>query len=115
MGEKPRDWKYLERRPGSSYEQLAIKGKRIWAWTLYCEFMNAQEPRTPEQIAENWGLPLEAVQEAVAYCQTNPPELREDKRKDDLLAEAVGLNDRTVQSGGKPRSLSTEERARLGL
>ena len=39
---------YLERRPGSSYQQLCIKGKRIWAWTLYCEFMNEKEPRTPQ-------------------------------------------------------------------
>ena len=23
-------WKYLERRPGSGYQQLCIKGKRIW-------------------------------------------------------------------------------------
>ena len=52
MSETPRKWKYLERRPGSSYQQLCIKGKRIWAWTLYCEFMNEKEPRTPEQLAE---------------------------------------------------------------
>ena len=36
----PRVRKSLERRPGSSYQQLCIKGKRIWGWTLYCEFMN---------------------------------------------------------------------------
>jgi len=29
MSEAPRVWKYLERRPGSSYQQLCIKGKRI--------------------------------------------------------------------------------------
>jgi hypothetical protein len=40
MSETLHSWKYLERRPGSSYQQLCIKGKRIWAWTLYCEFMN---------------------------------------------------------------------------
>ena len=28
MSETPREWKYLERRPGSSYQQLCIKGKR---------------------------------------------------------------------------------------
>jgi hypothetical protein len=51
MSETPRVWKYLERRPGSSYQQLCIKGKRIWAWTLYCEFLNEKEPRTPQQLA----------------------------------------------------------------
>jgi hypothetical protein len=30
MAEKPREWKHLERRPGSSYQQLCIKGKGIW-------------------------------------------------------------------------------------
>ena len=52
MSETPRTWKYLERRSGSSYQQLCIKGKRIWAWTLYCDSMNAKEPRTPQQLAD---------------------------------------------------------------
>ena len=62
MSKTPREWKHLERRPGSSYQQLCIKGKRIWAWTLYCEFMNEKESRTPEQLAVDWDVPLEAVQ-----------------------------------------------------
>jgi uncharacterized protein (DUF433 family) len=115
MSNTPREWKYLERRPGSSYQQLSVKGKRIWAWTLYCEFMNKKEPRTPEQLADDWGIPIEAVQEAIAYCQSYPPELREDHRKDDVLAEAIGMNDPAIQRSGKPRPLSTEQRVRLGL
>src|SRR5260370_21401478 len=73
MSETPRQWKYLERRPGSSYQQLCIKGKRIWAWTLYCEFMSEKEPRTPEQLAEDWNVSLEAAQEATEDCQSDPP------------------------------------------
>ena len=72
MSETQREWKYLERRPGSSYQQLCIKGKRIWAWTLYCEFMSEKEPRAPEQLAADFEIPLEAVQEAIAYCQSDP-------------------------------------------
>jgi uncharacterized protein (DUF433 family) len=115
MSETPREWKHLERRPGSSYEQLCIKGKRIWAWTLYCEFMNEKEPRTPQELANDWDDPLEAVQEAIAYCQSNPPGLHEDHRKDEVLAEAIGMNDPAVQRSGRPRPLSTEERVRLRL
>ncbi len=115
MAETPRTWKYLERRPGSSFHQLCIKGKRIWAWTLYCETMNAQEPRTPEQLASDFEIPLEAVQEAIAYCQSDPPEIREDKRRADLRREARGMNDPAYKYSGKPRPLSTEERMRLGL
>ena len=110
-----REWKYLERRPGSSYQQLCIKGKRIWAWTLYCESVSEKESRTPEQLAEDWGVPLEAVREAIEYCQSDPPALREDKRKTDILREAIGMNDPAIKYTGKPRSLSTEERARLRL
>ena len=113
MSETPREWKYLERRPGSSYQQLCIKGKRIWAWTLYCESFVEKEPRTPEQLAMDWDIPVEAVREAIEYCASNPPELREDKRKTDLLSEATGMNDPAIMYTGKPRSLSTEERARL--
>jgi uncharacterized protein YraI len=109
------EWKYLERRAGSSYQQLSIKGKRIWAWTLYCEFMNQNEPHTLQEIAENWGIPLDAVREAIAYSETNPPELRDDFRKDEVLAQAIGMNDPAIQRSGRPRSLSTEERVRLGL
>ena len=115
MSETPRAWKYLERRPGSSYQQLCIKGKRIWAWTLYCEFVSEKEPRTPEQLARDFQIPLEAVQEAIEYCQSDPPELREDHRKDDIRAEATGLNDPSYKFRGRPRPLSAEERARLGL
>jgi hypothetical protein len=115
MSETPREWKYLERRPGSSYQQLCVKVKRIWAWTLYCEFMNEKEPRTPQQLAEDFDVPLDAVREAIAYCRTDPPELREDHRKDDVLAEAIGMNDPAIKLRGRPRSLSTEERVRLGL
>jgi uncharacterized protein (DUF433 family) len=115
MTQTLRDWKHLERRPGSSYQQLCIKGKRLWAWTLYGEFMSEQEPRTPQQLAQDFDLPLEAVQEAIEYCQTDPPEIREDHRKDEVRAEATGMNDPTYKLNGKPRSLSTEERVRLGL
>jgi hypothetical protein len=115
VSETPRQWKYLERRPGSSYEQLVIKGKKIWAWMLYCQFMSEKEPQTPEQIAENWALPVEAVQEAIAYCQSDPPELREDFRKDQILREAIGMNDPVIARSGKPRPLTAEDRVRLGL
>jgi uncharacterized protein (DUF433 family) len=115
MTEAPREWKYLERRPGSSYQQLCVKGKRIWAWTLYCESLSEKEPRTPEQLAEDFQIPLEAVHEAIEYCQSDPPELREDHRKDDLRAEARGLNDPNYKFHGRPKPLSTEDRVRLGL
>jgi len=77
--------------------------------------MNEKEPRTPQRLVEDWGLPLEPVQEAIAYCQSDPPELREDHRQDELLARAIGTNDPAMKYSGRPSPLSTEERATLGL
>ncbi len=115
MSETPRQWKYLEPRVGSSYKQLYIKGKEIWAWTIYCGFMSEKEPRTPEQLAEDFDIPLEAVHEAIAYGQSDPPEVHEDYRKCQRLTEAIGMNDPAVWRIGKPRPLTVEDRARLGL
>ena len=33
---------------------------------------------TPEEVAADYDLPVEAVQEAIAYCETNPPEIADD-------------------------------------
>jgi uncharacterized protein (DUF433 family) len=115
MADSRREWKYLERRPDSSYRQLSIKGKRIWAWTLYCQSVNERELRTPEQLSEDWDIPLEAVQEAIAYGQSDPPEIHEDHRKQELLRAAIGMNDPAIRRSGRPRPLPTEERVRLGL
>jgi uncharacterized protein (DUF433 family) len=115
MSETKREWKHLERRPGSSYKQLYVKGTKIWAWTLYCETMHEEESRTPEQLAEDFQIPLEAVQEAIAYCKSDPPEIHDDYRRDQRLAEAIGMNDPDYKYHGRPKELSTEDRVRLGL
>jgi uncharacterized protein (DUF433 family) len=107
----PTNWKYLEPRPGSFYRQLWIKGRRIRAEILYGDYMRAEEPWSPEEIAEQYDLPLEAVKEAIAYCESNPPEIEGDHRREDALAEATGMNDPNYN--GKPRVLSPEERARI--
>ncbi len=108
-------WKHLEANPKSHYKQLFIKGRRIRARILYGMFMSAEEPYTPAEIAEGYGLPLEAVEEAIAYCQTDPPEIREDFEREERLMEATGMNDPDYKYGGKYRVLSPQERARLGL
>jgi uncharacterized protein (DUF433 family) len=104
-------WKHLERDPKSKLKQLSIRGRRIRARTLYGLFMSDEEPMTPEEIAADYGLPLEAVQEAIAYCQSDPPEIKEDFERQDRYMEAIGLK----EPGGKYRKLSAQERARLGL
>jgi uncharacterized protein (DUF433 family) len=108
-------WKHLAANPKSKYRQLFIKGRRIRARTLYGLYRSATEPMTPEQIALEYDLPLEAVQEAIAYCQTDPPEIKEDFDREQRIMEATGMNDPDYKQGGKYRVLSPQERAQLGI
>ena len=108
-------WIHLVPNPKSAYRQLFIQGRRIRARDLYGLFMSAEEPMSPEAIAADYSLPLEAVQEAIAYCQTDPPEIREDFEREERIMEATGMNDPDYKYGGKYRALSPQERARLDL
>jgi uncharacterized protein (DUF433 family) len=108
-------WKHLAPNPKSAYKQLFIKGRRIRARTLYGFYMSAEEPMTPQEIAADYDLPLEAVQEAIAYCQTNPPEIKEDFAHEERIMEATGMNDPDYKYGGKYRILSPQQRAQLGI
>jgi uncharacterized protein (DUF433 family) len=110
---RPRQWKYLECRPRSAYRQLFVKGTRIAARTLFGLYRNAEERMTAEEIAATFGLPLESVQEAIAYCESNPPEVAQDFARDEALMEATGMNDPEYKYHGKPRLLSPQERARI--
>ena len=111
----PNQWKYLESRPKSFYRQLFVKGTRIRARILYGLYMNKESPKTPEEIAADRGLPLEAVKEAIAYCQTNPPEIEQDFRREEAIMEATGMNDPDYKYHPSPRPLTPEDRARIRL
>jgi hypothetical protein len=58
---------------------------------------------------------VEGVEEAIAYCQSNPPEIKEDFELEERVMEATGLNQPDYKYGGKYRVLSPQERARLGI
>jgi uncharacterized protein (DUF433 family) len=106
-------WKFLERDPKSSYRQLSIKGRRIKARTLYGRFMSDEDTQTIDEIANDYTLPIEAVREAIAYCESAPPELRQDYRYDEMMMEARGMNDPNYKYHGRPKPITTEERARI--
>jgi uncharacterized protein (DUF433 family) len=115
MSDTPKNWLYLAPNPKSNYKQLFLKGTRIRAEIIYGATVDGSETMTPEEVAADYGLPLEAVLEAIAYCEADPPEIREDHRKEELLMEATGMNDPDYKLGGKYKLLSPQERARLGL
>ena len=58
-------------------------------------------------------LPVEAVKEAIAYCESNPPELLEDYAREQALMEASGMNDPNYKYHPSPKILSPQEIARI--
>src|SRR5688500_933387 len=86
-------WKFLSPKAGSAYRQLFVKGTRIMARVLYGLCANKDEPMTAAESAAAYELPLEAVAEAIAYCQSNPPEIREDwEREEASIQETIRRN-----------------------
>lgn len=74
------EYVYLRPKRGSSYRQLFVNG-RIMAEILYRETVGV-EPQTVEAVAENYGLPVEAVREAVHYCERYPDVLDADRARE---------------------------------
>ncbi len=81
-------YRYLAPNPKSSYRQLFIKDTRIRAEVVYGMTVDGTEPLTPEEVAADMNLPLDAVREAIAYCESDPPEIREDHRREEALMVA---------------------------
>src|SRR6266404_5273659 len=109
MSTTPPNYKYLTRKPKSVYKQLFIKDRWIAARTLYGRYMSEEMPMTPEEIAADYNLPLEAVLEAIAYCESNPPEILQDWAREEAVMEATGMNSPEYRKTGKRRSLTPEE------
>ena len=84
-------YKHLEARPGSNYRQLFTKGRRIRAIILRNLTCNT-EPRTPEQVAADFDLPVEAVLEAIDYCQRYPEVIEADCARERENIRKEGLD-----------------------
>jgi hypothetical protein len=75
------EYRYLQPKRGSRYRQLFVNG-RIMAEVLYRETIG-REPRTPQEVADDYSLPVQAVLEAIHYCENNPQVLDEDRKRED--------------------------------
>ncbi len=112
-----REWKYLAPNPKSAYKQLFVKGTRIRAEVLYGLLVDGDppDPTTPEQIAADMNLPVEAVREAIAYCEECPEDIERDHAAEEARLKATGMMDEDGNYTGQYKILPPEERARLGL
>lgn len=100
---------HLAANPKSAYKQLFVQGTRIRARVLYGWYA-CEDPMTVEEIAAEYNIPVQAVQEAIAYCESNPPELAEDYAREDALMNATGMNQQNytarramLRKSGPPR------------
>ena len=96
------------RRTSNSSSRAAASGHARFGM-----FMSAEEPLTPEEIAREYDLPVEAVREAIAYCQSDPPEIKDDFEREERLMEASGMNDPDYKYGGKFKIVPPEEIVRI--
>jgi len=106
-------YRHLEARPASLYRQLFIKGTRIRAELIYWAHINAEEPRTAQELAADYDLPLDAVLEAIEYCKSNPPEIAADIAREEAIMAATGQSDLDYKHHPHRKPLTPEEWARL--
>jgi len=106
-------YQYLEPRLASLYRQFFIKGTRIRAELLYRAHINAEEPRTPEELAADYDLPLAAVREAIEYGKSNPPEVAADLAREEAIMAASGQLEPDYKYHPYPKILTPEEWAPL--
>jgi len=80
-------YKYLHPKPGSNYKQLFYK--RIRAEVLYRETVGL-EPLSPEEVAREYNVPLEAVLESIDYCEKNKELLDAERAREWERIKAAG-------------------------
>lgn len=94
--ETENQWQYLESRPQSWRKQLYLKGQNIKASDIYSEMIISEE--TPEEAAENWNLPLAAIQEVIEYCKAHQELLkREAQEEHRRLTKIRGIRNTTYK------------------
>jgi len=86
------NYQFLEPRPRSNYRQLWLKDRHIRAEVLYRHTIGP-EPRTPEEVADDYGLPVAAVREAVEYSIRHQALLDAERQRADERLRQAGLLD----------------------
>ena len=81
-------YKHLMPKRSFSYRQQYVTG-RIRAEVIYRETVGL-EPLTPEQVAGEYNIPVEAVHEAIDYCIRNKELLDAERAEETARIKAAG-------------------------
>lgn len=87
-----REYHYLEPRPDKNSQELFISGRGVRASTIWHD--RYIQRFSPEQIANDRTIPLEAVYEALALCQENWEMICQEKDAERQRMEEAGFFDR---------------------
>jgi uncharacterized protein (DUF433 family) len=82
-------YRYLEPRPHSWRKQLWIKGRNMTVWQLLC-WMWANK-MTPEDVAQGFDLPVDAVYEALDYYAKHRELLESEAEEEERRLRDKGL------------------------
>jgi uncharacterized protein (DUF433 family) len=82
-------WQYLEQRPHAWRKQLYLKGKKLTAFGVLLDMIVNGETR--EEAANNWDLPLAAIDEVVQYCSTHQEFLKKEAHEERRYLEEQGI------------------------
>ena len=63
------DWQYLAKRNHPWRKQLYVKGQKLLASTVWQDMIT--NGMSVEAAADNWDLPLDAIDEIIRYCESN--------------------------------------------
>lgn len=83
------DWQYLVARSHPWRKQLYLKGRKLLASTVWQDMIINQ--LSPEQVAENWDLPLPAVHEVICYCEQHQELLKLEADEERYRLEEKGV------------------------
>lgn len=95
------EYKHLGPKLGSAYRQWAVTGRGVWAETLW-QATTGDEPLTPEAVADRWNVPVEAVREAIHYCEHNQELLQQERDEDYADYMARRAKGEFLTPNGKP-------------
>jgi len=82
-------WRYLVEREHPWQRQMSIKGKRLLAATVWRDMLANQ--LSSDEAAEEWGIPIEAVEEAIRWCESHRALLDMEAREEARRLSSAGV------------------------
>ncbi len=82
-------WQFLEPRSSSWRKQLYFKGRKLTAFTVWSDMIVNQD--TLGETAANWDLSIEAIKEAIEYCENNRELLKSEAEEERRYLEERGV------------------------